>query len=85
MSNAYENYPTVAVAQVMLDAPNTKGTNNSLSLPQSNQGPIQEKELARLLDQGYTNGLAQSLNKTKEEFGQRVSPNNIIDFSMIIS
>ena len=76
MSKHYDNYPTVAVAQV-LDAPNTKGT-NSLSLPQSNHGPIQEKELARLLEQGYTNGLAQSLNKSKQEFGQRVSPNIVL-------
>lgn len=73
MNKQYGNYPAVAVAQV-LEAPTYKNT-KSLSLPKSSHGPIQEKELTRLLEQGYTKGLAQSLNKTKEEFGQRVSHN----------
>ena len=69
----YDSYPTVAVAEP-LDVPPSKSTSN-LALPKNGHGPILEKQLGRLLEQGYTQGLAESLNKTKEEFGQRVRIN----------
>lgn len=70
-----DDYPVVVAQQVEPMPPgniNNKSTSN-LALPNNNNaGPIQELQIGRLLEQGYTQGLAESLNNTKHEFGQRI-------------
>jgi len=72
MNKNYDDYPTIAVAQP-IDVPSSKKSAGPSTLPKITNSRIQEKQLSRLLEQGYTRGFADSLNKTKQEFAQRVS------------
>ena len=70
MTKTYDNIPTI-FAEPVDDVPPVPTTN--LKLPNMRIAPIKEMQLARLVEQGYTRGLAESLDKTKQEFAQRVS------------
>ena len=74
MSKTYDAIPTILLAEP-IDAPANLRTTN-LTLPEHQKAEIEEKQISRLVDQGYSRGLAESLNKTKEAFGQRVSVNS---------
>ena len=75
MNKTYDDVPTVLLAEP-IDAPYNARTTN-LTLPDHQKAEIEEKQISRLMEQGYTRGLAESLNKTKEAFGQRVG--NFLD------
>ena len=70
MTKAYDDIPTVLLAEP-IDAPINSRT-ESLTLPNHQQVSIEEKQISRLVEQGYSRGLAESLNRTKAAFGQRI-------------
>lgn len=71
MSKTYDNYPTVLLAEPIGAPKNVRTTN--LTLPEHQNAVIDEKQIGQLIEQGYSRGLAESLNKNKSAFGQRVS------------
>lgn len=71
MNKTYDDVPTVLLAEP-IDTPYNARTTN-LTLPDHQKAEIEERQISRLMEQGYTRGLAESLNKTKAAFGQRVS------------
>ncbi|CAB9506711.1 expressed unknown protein [Seminavis robusta] len=70
MSKTYDAIPVVLLAEP-LDSPNNTRTTN-LALAKKQHKDIDELQLERLVEQGYSRGLAESLTKTKAAFGQRI-------------
>ncbi|CAB9513401.1 expressed unknown protein [Seminavis robusta] len=70
MTKSYDNVPVVLLAEPV-DSPNNNRTNN-LALAKKQNTNIDEEQLERLVEQGYSRGLAESLTMTKAAFGQRI-------------
>lgn len=66
-NKTYDDVPVVFLAEPM-GAPPTR----SLALPRKQKIDISERQIERLIEQGYTRGLAESLTNTKTAFGQRI-------------